>query len=324
MNHRINSLGILSLAGLFLCAAIVMAAPKPDKEQSPLKVPDSVIIERDVEFSRVGDRPLLLDVVRPKKESVRPRPVVVHIHGGGWSGGDKTQALSGLMVAADKYDYIGFTIGYRLTGEASWPAQINDCKAGIRWIKSQAAKYHLDPDKIAVWGHSAGGHLVSLLGTTGDIGSFNGKDGIPDASARVTCVVDWAGPSDLLTYADKSKASDPKSGIARLLGGPLAEKLDLARAASPVNHVSSDSAPFLIMHGTKDPMVPITQAEELVAALEKVHVPVTFVRIDGGGHGIAGDEVKQRVYTFLDKYLRGQDVTVSSETIIAPAGAKGK
>jgi acetyl esterase/lipase len=314
-------------AGLLLCltACAALAAENPAKKESPLpKVPDTVVLERDVEYGKAGDQHLFLDVVRPKKASDRPRPVVVFIHGGGWGGGDKRDTLGTLLVAADRHDYIGFAVNYRLSGEAPWPAQINDCKTAIRWIKSQAATYHLDPEKVAVWGHSAGGHLVALLGTTGKIGAFDGTNGLRDVSLRVTCVVDWAGPTDFLNWPADGMSTNRNSGLCKMLGGTLREARDVACVASPVTHVSSDAAPFLIMHGTQDMLVPITQAETLATALEKANVPVTFVRLAGGGHSIIGAEANNRVYAFLDKCLCGRDVTVSSETIIAPPEPKQK
>ncbi len=312
-------------ADLLLCltACAALAAQEPGRKEKPLpKVPDSIVVKRDVEYGKEGNQPLFLDVVRPKTASEGPRPVVVFIHGGGWSGGDKFDALSTLFIAADRHDYIGFAVNYRLSGETPWPAQINDCKTAIRWIRSQAATYHLDPDKIAVWGHSAGGHLAALLGTTGKIGAFDGTNGLPDGSSGVTCVVDWAGPADFLDSSLAAMTTNRNSGLCKMLGGPLPEARDLACVASPVTHASSDAAPFLIMHGTKDDLVPIAQAEALAAALEKAHAPVTFVRLEGGGHSIIGAEANNRVYTFLDKYLRGRDVTVSIATIVAPAKPK--
>jgi hypothetical protein len=172
---------IVCLVGLLPAAT----AQPPRKELPPLKVPDDVIVERDVEYGRAGDRVLRLDVARPKKDSQAARPVLAYIHGGGWRGGNKSMALQNMVNMAHNADYVCFTIGYRLTGEAIWPAQIYDCKAAIRWIKAQAAKYHLDPKKIAVMGHSAGGHLVAFLGTSGDVKTLEGSEGSPGQSSRV-------------------------------------------------------------------------------------------------------------------------------------------
>jgi acetyl esterase/lipase len=171
-------------------------------------------------------------------------------------------------------------------------------------------------------GHSAGGHLVSLLGTSGDIKALEGDEGTPGQSSRVTCVLDFSGPTDFLTIGRDSPNNPVVRGhqsvLAYLLGGPVEEKQDIARAASPVTYVSADDQPFLIVHGTNDPLVPYSQAEELAAALEKAHVSVTLVRVEGGGHGVGGKEVNLRVLAFLDKWLRGRDVIVSREPIVVP------
>ena len=147
------------------------------------------------------------------------------------------------------------SINYRLSQHAVFPAQIEDCKAAIRWLRANAAKYHLDPDHIGVWGASAGGHLVAMLGTTGGVKELEGKGGNLDQSSRVQCVVDWFGPTDLATMGGSH--DNPASPDRQLIGGPVQENKEKARKASPLTYVSKDSAPFLIMHGDKDNMVPL-------------------------------------------------------------------
>ncbi len=280
-------------------------------------VPESVALERDVPYGQAGGHPLLLDILRPKQASSQPRPAIVFIHGGGWSGGRKTDALGRLLPFAASGDYFCMSVEYRLSGEATWPAQIHDCKAAIRWLKTNAAKYHVDPEKIGVWGGSAGGHLVSMLGLTGNVKELEGQSGSPEPSSRVACVVDFCGPSDFLAIAKlKADAGRHAFGpVEKLLGGPIAEKQDLARAASPVTYVSKDAPPFLIVHGTADPVVPLSQAEQLYQALKQAGQQVTFVKIEGGGHGIGGPEVTARVRAFFDRWLRGQNVEVSDRPI---------
>jgi acetyl esterase/lipase len=272
---------------------------------------EKVILERDVEYGHAGQRALKLDLARPKQTSDKPLPVIVFIHGGGWQSGDKASGIPRLALFAVEGNYVCASIGYRLSGEATWPAQIYDCKAAIRWLRANAKKYNLDPDKIGVWGGSAGGHLVSLLGTSGDVKELEGDCGSPGQSSRVTCVVDFCGPSDLTVIPDVPQAAP----VVKLLGGPLAEKRAEAKAASPVTYVSKDAPPFLIVHGTDDRTVSIRQAEILYEALQKAGVEATFVKIEGGGHGIGGPEVLERVTAFFNKHLRGQDVTISDEPI---------
>jgi acetyl esterase/lipase len=282
-------------------------------------MPEHVVLERDVPYGQAGGHPLLLDILRPKQTSPQPRPAIVFVHGGAWSGGKKTDALGRLLPFAASGDYCCVSVEYRLSGEATWPAQIHDCKAAIRWLKANAAKYHIDPEKIGVWGGSAGGHLVSMLGLTGNVKELEGQSGSPGPSSRVACVVDFCGPSDFMAIAKlKADAGRHAFGpVEKLLGGPIAEKQDLARAASPVTYVSKDAPPFLIVHGTADPVVPLSQAERLYQALKHANQQVTFIKVEGGGHGIGGLEVHARVRAFFDRWLRGQNVEVSERPIQA-------
>jgi acetyl esterase/lipase len=223
-------------------------------------------------------------------------------------------------------DYAGVSVGYRLSNEATWPAQIHDCKAAIRWIRAHAKKYNLDPERIGVWGSSAGGHLVAMLGTSGGVKELEGTLGKHlDQDSRVACVVDYFGPSDMLTigkYPSQLKHNAPDSPEAKLLGGPLQEMQQAAQSASPTTYVSKDDPPFLIVHGDQDLVVPYNQSERLSEALRKVGAQVTFITVKGGGHGgFRGEESTRRVHRFFDKHLRGQDVEISAETISQGQGA---
>ena len=286
-------------------AVLVLFAPCAAAWGQPAKTPqpsDAVTIERDVEYGRAGDRALKLDLVLPKQPSEKPRPVIVFIHGGGWRGGDKSQGVAGVARFAASGQYVGVSVGYRLSKEAIWPAPIHDCKAAIRFLKANAKKYNLDPERIGVWGISAGGHLVSLLGTSGGVKELEGDCGSPEQSSRVACVVDFCGPSDFPAIG-KLTGGEAPSAVSQLLGGPIAEKQEAAKAASPITYVTKDDPPFLIVHGTKDAIVPLDQAESFYAALKKAGVDATLVKIEGGGHGIGGVEVAKRVQAFFDKHL---------------------
>lgn len=269
-------------------------------------------VERNVEYGRAGDRPLTLDLYRPKRKSEEPLPVIVFVHGGAWMSGDKSMAASRLAAFAAEGNYVCVSVGYRLSGEAIWPAQIHDCKAAIRWLRANAQKYNLAPEKIGVWGSSAGGHLVSMLGTSGEVKELEGNCGSADQSSRVTCVVDFCGPSDFSAITSFPRAAGP---VVQLLGGAMADIEEKAIAASPVTYVSKDDPPFLIVHGTDDNTVSIRQAEILYEALQKAGVDAVFVKIEGGGHGIGGPEVMKRVADFFDKHLRDQAVEVSADPI---------
>ncbi len=285
-----------------------------------VSVPDSVVVQRDVEYGKAGERVLTLDIVQPKQPSDTPRPVIVFIHGGAWRAGNKSQGVGLLTRFAATGNYFCVSVGYRLSGEATWPAQIHDCKAAIRFLKANAKKYNIDPEKIGVWGISAGGHLVSLLGTTADVKDLEGDCGWPEQSSRVACVVNFCGPTDFMAIGKLLKG-DAVAAVSALLGGPIDQKADAAKQASPVTHVSKDDAPILIVHGTADNVVPFSQAEVFYQALKKAGVDATLVRIEGGGHGIGGPEVQRRVLNFFEKHLRGQKTEVSEEPINALAPA---
>lgn len=307
---------------LWLCAVVVFCwtgSRAVAQRESPSTLRAKIDVQTDVEYGKAGERSLKLDVIKPKEASETPRPCVVWIHGGGWQNGNKSSGVGRLAGLVATGDYVGVSVGYRLTDETAWPGQIHDCKAAIRWVRANAKSLGIDPDKIAVMGSSAGGHLVSMLGTSGDVKELEGKNGSPDVSSRVACVVDLCGPSDFLAIGkDNPKLNDPAGPVYKLLGGPLSDKQDVAKEASPVTYVSADDPPFLILHGTEDRTVAIHQAELLHAARQKSGNKTIFVKINGGGHGIGGPDVTKRIEAFLAKHLLGKDIEVSSEPIVAP------
>ena len=183
-------------------------------------------------------------------------------------------------------------------------------------IASRSASIRI---KIGVWGASAGGHLASLLGTSGDVKELEGDIGTTGVSSRVACVVDFCGPSDfLLPGIGSPRAADQINRT--FLVDRLKRNEDAARQASPVTHVTADDPPFLIMHGTQDNTVNIRQAERLYEAQKQAGANTIFVKVEGGGHGFGGPEVSARVKAFLDKHLLGKDVVVSADTIQATLG----
>jgi acetyl esterase/lipase len=307
---------------LICTVALAQPAKKTDAPKRPFQPPENVIFEKDVQYGQAGEIKLLLDILQPKQPSAKPRPAIVFIHGGGWSGGSKESALGQLAPFAASGDYFCASVEYRLSGVAIWPAQIHDCKAAIRWLKANAKKYNIDPEKIGIWGGSAGGHLVSLLGVSAGVKALEGDNGSPGQSSRVACVVDYCGPSDFLGIARVKEATPQRAydPVSKLLGGPIEEKKEAAIAASPVTYASKDAAPILIVHGTDDTTVPLDQAEVFYAALKKAGADATFIKVLGGPHSINGGQaLLERVQTFFEKYLRGKNVQVSSEPIQAQA-----
>jgi acetyl esterase/lipase len=301
-------------------ALVVLLLSHVHAQQPPAQdLPDTIAVERDIEYAKAGDVSLKLDVYKPKAESANPRPCVVWIHGGAWQAGNKSSGSRLLAPLVATGDFVGVSVGYRLTDVASWPAQIFDCKAAIRYLRANANKLGIEPSKIGIWGGSAGGHLVALLGTSGDVKEVEGDLGTIGVSSRVTCVVDYFGPADFLLYdLNSPRVNEPGNAIYKLFGGPPKEKADVAKQISPVTFVSKDDPPFLIMHGTKDPTVNINQSERLYNLQKQTGVSTALVRVIDGGHGFASPEISARVKAFFDKHLLDKDVAVSEEPIQAP------
>lgn len=299
--------------------------------QAP-RLPEGIQGELDIAYGSDSPRQKL-DLLLPKEPaSSAPLPVIVYIHGGAWRGGDKHEGFAFLIRSVAGGHYAGVTIGYRLTGEATWPAQIHDCKAAIRWIRAHAEQYHLDPQRIGVMGVSAGGHLAALLGTSSNIARLDGKVGEhAELSSRVACVVDLYGPTELLAlsqFPSDIEHDAPESPESRLVGGPLQQRKEVARGASPITYVSVDDPPFLIVHGTEDPLVPYDQSERFLAALEQEGVDAMLLPVRGGGHGdFRSAELDRRIRLFFDKYLlEKNDIAIPTASLQpgqktgAPAG----
>jgi acetyl esterase/lipase len=208
------------------------------------------------------------------------------------------------------------SISHRFSQDAIFPAQIEDCKAAIRFLRANPAKYSIDGDHIGVWGESSGGHLAALLGTSGGVNDLEGKVGDNlEVSSRVQCVVDYCGPSDFMKFKDQAtwvKVDKPDSPVCRLVGGLLADKRGLVARANPITYVRRDNPPFLIAHGDKDNAVPFNQSELLVDALKRAGVDVTFEVIKGGGHNFGPAQYERLVpivTAFFDKHLKGAGAT---------------
>ncbi|MCA1964047.1 MAG: alpha/beta hydrolase [Prosthecobacter sp.] len=296
-----------------------LTAPRQQLERQIAALP--VMAHFDQAYAGTDNPKQRLDLFLPKeRKSEKPLPVIVFIHGGAWAREDRVFSASKVLNFVRSGDYASVTVSYRLSGEAKWPAQIHDTKAAIRWVRGNAAKFGLDPERVGVMGSSAGGHLVSLLGTSGGVQALEGDLGEYTAqSSRVSCVVNLWGPQDFtlpLMFKDGAPViEDP--AVADLLGGPLAENHDQVLAASPVTYVSEDDPPFLTLHGTKDPRVDFKHAERLHAALTAAAVPSLLIPILDGGHGPQAPEMPERIRAFFDKHLRGLDADLSSAPLHA-------
>jgi acetyl esterase/lipase len=296
-------------------------------------VPQGVKVERDIRYVPDGDAAQALDLYLPENKSDKPLPLVGWSHGGGWQGGSKSGCPA---VAVVKDGFAVASVEYRFSQKAKFPAQIQDCQAAIRWLRAHSAKYNIDTGHIGVWGDSAGGHLVALLGTSGGAKAFTPIGGNEDQSDRVQAVCDWYGPADFSTVIkqaddDKNaknifKFNTPKDPYSELIGVHLDDKAK-ADAVSPVHYVSKDDPPFLIMHGTHDTLVPFAQSQELEAALKEAGVSVILQKFPGAGHGgpvFGKPEVRELIEKFFAKNLKGADVKLEllpDEVVTVPAPA---
>lgn len=292
------------LVALFPVLAQCQKAPQP---------PAGIKTLANIDYVGNGNKRQMLDLYLPEAKSETPRPLVVYIHGGGWENGSKDQAGVLFGLIKDR-PYAGASLNYRLTDQAIWPAQIHDCKAAIRWLRGHAKEYNLDPNKIAVFGISAGGHLVSMLGVSGGVKELEGDLGdFDNESSRVTCVLDFCGPANFLTFGGEGTiidVNDPKTALSKLIGGIVKEKPDAAKSASPVNYLTSDDAPFLIIHGDKDNIVRYAQAIEFKEALTKAGLPATLITGTNGGHVFFSAPLFERMIAFLDHHLLGKDIQI--------------
>lgn len=308
-------LRFIVVPGLLMSLICLTVSETLDAQQprrfGPRRMRDDVKVFRDLEYADVDNKSQLLDLYLPK--DVKNPPLLVWVHGGGWRSGDKGRG--GILVSLGlRHGYACASINYRLSGEATFPAQMHDCKAAIRWLRAHAKEYGYDASRIGVGGSSAGGHLVALLGTSGGDKKLEGTVGkYPDQSSSVQAVLDMWGPTDFLQMDDHAlpnarfKHNDPRSPESLLLGGPVLENKDKVAAANPITYIDKQDPPFLIVHGSQDPLVPVHQSQLLEAALKKAKVPVQLIVVEGAGHGgraFNTPETNELIRKFFDQHVK--------------------
>jgi 3-carboxy-cis,cis-muconate cycloisomerase len=261
-------------------------------------------ILRDVAYAREGHPRQTLDLFLPREGE--NMPLIIWVHGGAWRLGSKEDQPPLHYLAAG---YAVASLNYRLSQHALFPAQLEDCKAAVRWLRAHAQQFKLDAQRFGAWGPSAGGHLVALLGTTGHIRQFDvGEDA--HVSSQVQAVVDCFGPTDFLQMDSHRLANGmlhdpPDSPESALVGGPIQQNKDKVERANPITYVTRDAPPFLIIHGDADPLVPYHQSRLLADALQHARAPVTFHTVIGGGHGefMRRAEIQALIRSFFDRHL---------------------
>lgn len=242
-----------------------------------------IMRKEGIQFAQPDGVSLLLDLYLP--EDAENPPLVVFVHGGGWKGGSRKKCRLSWVA---EHGYAVASIEYRLSQEALFPAQIEDSKGALRWLRAHEEKYGYDASRIVVAGTSAGGHLAALLGTSGEVEALEGStSGNADRSSRVQGIINYYGPSDFVRRSDShpAKTDHPEGGVYRLLGGPVKKNLEAAAKASPVTYISKDDPPMLIFHGDKDKTVFLDQSKWLVQKYEEAGLDVELEVIEGAGHG---------------------------------------
>lgn len=267
-------------------------------------MPDSVVFEPGITYTSPDGQPIQLDLARPKESTV-PRPAVLFIHGGGFRAGSR-EGYDGQIIRLATHGYVAATASYRLAPKHPFPAAVHDVKAAVRWLRANAEKYNVDPERIGVTGGSAGGHLAQFLGVSGDEPRFEGDGGNAGVSSKVACVVNVYGPSDLTRSYGKSV--DAAEVLPLFLGGNLETARYQHVLASPLTWVSRGDAPTLVLHGTDDKYVAHEQSVWLVDALKANGVEAELLTFEGAGHGFKGADAEKAdtaLLAYFDRHLKG-------------------
>ncbi len=250
---------------------------------------DEITVLHELRYREGTIRHCTLDLAMPKQSPDTPRPAIVVIHGGGWLEGDKSSFSTtvnpppGNILDFAKLGFVAATINYRMSGEAPFPAALEDCQCAIRWLRAHAGQYHVNADRIGAWGNSAGGHLALLLGMIDPAAGLDKKEPYADQSSMVQAVVSDSGPIDLLTQHEHNQL---RVVIEKFMGGPPeGPRLAEYRRASPVSYVSGKLPPLLLIYGEADTQVDVTLTDQFVAALSRAgHKQTSYIRLANVDH----------------------------------------
>ncbi|HVU87748.1 MAG TPA: alpha/beta hydrolase [Pirellulales bacterium] len=289
------------ITSLVVLAAITFVAAERPALVAHADEPE-VDYETDVVYGKGGDEELKLDIATPKGLD-HPVPAIVLIHGGGWRAGNR-QDMKGLTKQAAEHGYVAATISYRFAPKYLFPAQVEDAKCAVRYLRSVASERHIDPDKIGAVGMSAGAHLAMMLGTMDTSDGLEGDGGHADQPSKVQSVVSFVGPCNLVGEFPEMSTQI----LAGFVGGRPSEKVDVCKQASPITYVNKGDAPMLLFFGTRDPLIPTDQAYQMTSALTNAGIPARVELIVGAGHGWAGKEMEHSVadmWEHFDRSLKG-------------------
>ncbi len=308
--------GTALLGCLCLCSGLapstLRGAEEDAKKPAALVVPPDVRLFSDLTFCTQDNCNLKLNVAVPR-QGAGPFPTVVIIHGGGWLYGTYKEKLPLSLRLAQK-GYVAVTVGYRLSTANPFPAQVHDVKCAVRWLRANAAAYKIDKERVGVLGYSSGGHLACMLGVTNGKDNLEGNGGAAEESSRVGCVVSCAGLTDLAHLHQCCTKGElnlygpfMKFAIESFVGGPPAKAGDRYAKASPVTYASKAAAPTLLIHGTRDALVPIEQARRLEKKLREAGAEVRLLPLQGAAHDFTGahaDRAEAAALEFLDRHLK--------------------
>lgn len=312
---RLLLAAVLGLAAFTSTIAAPSATPEAPKAKAPEAIPEplAVKVERNVHYDTLDDQKLLLDVAMPKDGG--PHPCVVLFHGGAWRGGSRKDLSVGdkdrngkitpsLIEEVAARGYVAVAPSYRLAPKFQFPAQIQDARSAVRYLRANAKNYGIDRDRIAAAGFSAGGHLALLLGLAEKVDGWDAGANL-DQSSRVQCVVDFFGPADLSLYAVSPAVED--AYMVPVFGKACKTDAEIYKKASPVTYVSKTAPPVLIFHGTFDFIVPIIHSETLQKKLKDAGATAELITVNGEGHGWNGKTLARTTndaLKFLDANLK--------------------
>lgn len=307
---------LVGLLAAALATTVALPAPMAPSPQEPTRSATedrAVTITRDIHYATHGQEKLELDLARPTTGG--PFPCVVLLHGGAWKTGHRRDLSTGgrdgsghstpsVMEQFAQRGYVAASVSYRLAPKHRFPAQIQDARAAVRYLRAQAQKWNIDPEKFAAVGFSAGGHLALLLGLADRVEGWDEGENLKE-SPRVQCVVDFFGPTDLSLYANSPGLEE--SYMVPVFGPDCKKDAKIYQKASPLSYVTKDAPPVLIFHGTFDLIVPIVHSENLLKKLRDAGASAQLIPIRGAGHGWNGKTLTRTIddaLKFLDTHLK--------------------
>ena len=280
------------------------AAQQQRQRQAGDAAPGDLVTVNDVVYATITNDDgstieMTMDTAFAKQSDGKPMPVVVYIHGGGFRSGNKSDGRAFSTVLASG-GYFAATISYRLSDVAQFPAAVHDCKAAIRFLRANAKRLAIDPDRIGVWGHSAGGHLAAYLALTGNAPQTEGTVGTTGVSSAVHCAVPISG---VFNFANSGSGGERlRYWLGDATGDAWTARL---RDASPISWVDAEDPPMLLIHGTADRTVPSAQSIDLHTKLGEAGVDALLQLVEGAGHTIRDRSVYNDAIEFMNKHLGG-------------------